>query len=151
MMFGGHLYIFDVSGASSPNYTFTGYDSDGTNTTDNPSLYLISGHTYVFYLSYNGSSHPFAIRTGGADNSGGTNLVSGNGGNNLIHIDTDGTVTTGTSANAKYRGWLIWKVPHFTANQHASTGDYHYQCTVHNAMFGQIFIMSVSASGGSFA
>ena len=63
----------------------------------------------------------------------------------------NGTVTTGTSANAKSSGWLIWKVPHFTANQKASVGDYHYQCTAHAAMFGQIFIMSVSAEGGSFA
>ena len=47
-------------------------------------------------------------------------------------------------------GYLIWKVPHFT-NQHASQGDYHYQCSNHVAMFGQIFIMSVSADGGSFA
>jgi len=150
MMFGGHLYtVASVSGTS--YYSFSGYNSDGTNTTENPSLYLISGHTYVFYLEYGSSSHPFAIRTGGSDSAGGTNLTSSNGGNNLIHIDTNGTVTTGTSANQKNQGWLIWKVPHFTANQKASVGDYHYQCTQHNAMFGQIFIMSVSASGGSFA
>ena len=111
MMFGGHLYtVASVSGSS--YYSFSGYNSDGTNTTSNPSLYLISGHTYVFYLEYASGSHPFAIRTGGSSGTGGTNLVSGNGGNNLIHISTNGTVTTGTSANAKSSGWLIWKVPH---------------------------------------
>ena len=55
----------------------------------------------------------------GSAGTGGTNLTSSNGGNNLIHISTNGTVTTGTSANAQSSGWLIWKVPHFTANQHA--------------------------------
>ena len=30
-------------------------------------------------------------------------LTSSNGGNNLIHIDTNGTVTTGTSANQKIK------------------------------------------------
>ena len=149
MMFGGHLYTVNgVSGTSA--YTFSGYNADGTDASD-PALYLIAGHTYVFYLQYDNSSHPFAIRTGGSDSAGGTNLTSSNGGNNLIYISPNGTVTTGTSANQKSNGWLIWKVPHFTANQKASVGDYHYQCSNHNAMFGQIFIMSVSAEGGSFA
>ena len=149
LFMGGHIYtVASVDGSS--HYVFSGYNADGTNAND-PSLYVIAGHTYIFDLAYANGSHPFAIRTGGSASSGGTNLVSGNGGNNLIHISTNGTVTTGTSANAKSSGYLIWKVPHFAANQHASTGDYHYQCTAHAAMFGQIFIMSVSASGGSFA
>ena len=149
LFMGGHIYtVASVDGTS--NYVFSGYNADGTNAND-PSLYLLAGHTYIFDLAYASGSHPFAIRTGGSASLGGTNLTSSNGGNNLIHIDTDGTVTTGTSANAQSSGYLIWKVPHFTANQHASQGDYHYQCTSHAAMFGQIFIMSVSASGGSFA
>ena len=149
MMFGAHIFTVNgVSGTSA--YTFSGWNSDGTDASD-PTIYLIAGHTYVFYLQYNNGSHPFAIRTGGSDSSGGTNLTSGNGGNNLIHISTNGTVTTGTSANAKSSGWLIWKVPHFTANQKSSVGDYHYQCTAHAAMFGQFNIMSIQASGGGFA
>jgi len=149
LFMGGHIYtVASVDGTS--HYVFSGYNADGTNEND-PSLYVIAGHTYIFDLAYASGSHPFAIRTGGSASSGGTNLVSGNGGNNLIHISTNGTVTTGTSANAQSSGYLIWKVPHFTANQHASQGDYHYQCTSHAAMFGQIFIMSVSANGGSFA
>ena len=36
---------------------------------------------------------------------------------------------------------MIWKVPHFTANQKASVGDYHYQCTVHGGMVGNIFVV----------
>ena len=144
-MFGAHIFTVNgVSGTSA--YTFSGWNSDGTDASD-PTIYLMAGHTYVFYLDYNGASHPFAIRTGGSDSSAGTNLTSSNGGSNLIHIDIDGTVTTGTSANAKYRGWLIWKVPHFTANQWANVGDYHYQCTSHAAMFGQFRIFSMQAEG----
>ena len=149
LFMGGHIYtVASVDGTS--HYVFSGYNSDGTNAND-PSLYVIAGHTYIFDLAYASGSHPFAIRTGGSASGAGTNLSSSNGGNNLIHIDTNGTVTTGTSANGQSSGYLIWKVPHFAANQHASQGDYHYQCTSHAAMFGQIFIMSVSANGGSFA
>ena len=145
MMFGAHIFTVNgVSGSSA--YTFSGWNADGTDASD-PTIYLMAGHTYVFYLQYNNGSHPFAIRTGGSDSSGGTNLTSGNGGNNLIHISTNGTVTTGTSANAKSSGWLIWKVPHFTANQWANVGDYHYQCTSHAAMFGQFHIFSMQAEG----
>ena len=145
MMFGAHIFTVSAVNGSS-DYTFSGWNADGT-TANDPTIYIMAGHTYVFYLAYNSSSHPFAIRTGGSDSSGGTNLTSSNGGSNLIHIDTDGTVTTGTSANAKYRGWLIWKVPHFTANQWANVGDYHYQCTSHAAMFGQFHIFSMQAEG----
>ena len=145
MMFGAHIFTVSAVNGSS-DYTFSGWNADGT-TANDPTIYIMAGHTYVFYLAYNGSSHPFAIRTGGSASSGGTNLTSSNGGSNLIHIDTDGTVTTGTSANAKYRGWLIWKVPHFTANQWANVGDYHYQCTSHAAMFGQFHIFSMQAEG----
>ena len=145
MMFGAHIFTVSAVNGSS-DYTFSGWNADGT-TANDPTIYIMAGHTYVFYLAYNNSSHPFAIRTGGSDSSGGTNLTSSNGGSNLIHIDTDGTVTTGTSANAKYRGWLIWKVPHFTANQWANVGDYHYQCTSHAAMFGQFHIFSMQAEG----
>ena len=134
--------VFTVSAANGTNFTFADYNGNGSNAND-PSLYLLEDHTYVFDLTYASASHPFAIRTGGASGSAGTNLVTGNGGDRLIHIATDGTVTTGATANAKYSGLLIWRIPHFGVKQTASTGDYHYQCTAHAGMFGQIFIGSV--------
>ena len=86
LFMGGHIYtVASVDGSS--HYVFSGYNADGTNAND-PSLYVIAGHTYIFDLAYANGSHPFAIRTGGSASSGGTNLVSGNGGNNLIHIST---------------------------------------------------------------
>ena len=94
----------------------------------------------MFQLNQGG--HAFAIRTGASGGNTGTNLTSSNGGNNLIHIATDGTVTSGTSANAKTSGTLIWKVPHFGSNQ-AST--YYYQCTAHpSSMYGLIKIRTIT-------
>tara|TARA_Y100000004_G_scaffold196615_1_gene267266 strand:+ start:1811 stop:4051 length:2241 start_codon:yes stop_codon:yes gene_type:complete len=149
LFFGAHLLTVSAVSGTSDSYTFSGWNSDGSDASD-PTIYLISGHTYVFHLEYGNSNHPFAIRTGGSTTQAGSNLTTSNGGSNLIHIDTNGTVTTGTSANQKSQGWLIWKVPHFTANQKNSVGNYHYQCSQHNSMWGQFNIMSIQANGGGF-
>ena len=142
-----HIFrITAVSGSS--HYTFSNYNSDGTDSND-PSLYLLCNHTYAFYLGW-GGSHPFAIRTGSDGTGAGTNLTASNGGDNLIHIATNGTVTTGTSANAQTSGWLIWQIPNFSAKQTASTGNYSYQCTSHAGMWGQIFIGRVQDLYGSW-
>ena len=142
-------HIFRVTAVSgSDHYVFENFESSGANTND-PSLYLLCNHTYAFYLGW-GSGHPFAIRTGGSSGGAGTNLTASNGGDNLVHIGTDGTVTTGTSANAKSTGWLIWQIPNFSAKQNASTGNYGYQCTSHAAMFGQIYIGRVQDLYGSW-
>ena len=142
-------HIFRVTAVSGSNhYTFSNYNSDGTDQND-PSLYLLCNHTYAFYLSW-GGSHPFAIRTGASSGGAGTNLSASNGGDNLVHIATNGTVTTGTSANAQTSGWLIWQIPNFSAKQNASTGNYGYQCTSHAAMFGQIYIGRVQDLYGSW-
>ena len=142
-------HIFRITAVSGSNhYTFSNYNSDGTDQND-PSLYLLCNHTYAFYLSW-GGGHPFAIRTGASSGSAGTNLTASNGGDNLVHIATNGTVTTGTSANAQTSGWLIWQIPNFSAKQNASTGNYGYQCTSHAAMFGQIYIGRVQDLYGSW-
>ena len=145
LMFGAN--IFTISGAAGGNYTFENYNSNGSDQTD-PNLYLLEDHTYVFYLGYNNSSHPFHLVTGGGSGVDGTNLTASNGGDNIVHVDTDGTVTTGVGyyslgAASRGRGWLIWKIPHFGAHQGSSTGDYGYQCSQHNTMYGQIFISSI--------
>ena len=147
MIDSSHIYrVTGVDGSS--HYVFENFESGGTNTND-PSLYLLCNHTYAFYLT-NADPNAFAIRTGASSGGAGTNLSASNGGDNLVHIATDGTVTTGTSANAKSTGWLIWQIPNFSAKQTASVGNYGYQCTAHANMFGQIYIGRVQDLYGSW-
>mgnify|MGYP001301001391 CR=1 FL=1 len=144
MFFGSQM--FTVSAADTTNgYTFENFNSNGSDANNGGSgagqtLYVFEDQVVVFYLKW-GSGHPFAIRTGASGGGTGTNLVTGNGGDNLIYIDPNGTVTTGTSANAKSSGYLIWKVPHFGSDT-AST--YYYQCTSHGGMYGLIKIKAIT-------
>ena len=103
------------------NYNFDQYAGD------NPSIYVTAGETISFEL-IQGSMHPFAIRV----SNGGSNYNTG-----LTHVDTDGTVTTGSGAQGKYTGKLFWKIPYEIAGN-----TYVYQCTNHSSMVGNIFIQS---------
>jgi plastocyanin len=94
---------------------------------NNPTIYAISGTTIAFNLNVSG--HPFLIRT-----SGGTNYNTG-----LIHVDVDGTVSTGSNAQGKTAGTLYWQIPAGT------TGNYQYICSIHSVMVGVITIKSISA------
>ena len=95
---------------------------------NNPTIFAISGTTIAFNLAVTG--HPFLIRTAG----GAASYDTG-----LIHVATDGTVTTGTSAQGKVTGTLYWQVP---AN---ISGAYAYQCSVHSGMLGVITIKSIGS------
>ena len=101
------------------------YRFDQYGTTDDPTIYAISGTTIAFDLGTGAlSSHPFLIRT-----SGGTNYDTG-----LVHVSTAGVVTTGSSAQGKTSGTLYWKIPAST------TGNYQYICSAHGLMVGTITI-----------
>ena len=147
MFFGAQMFTISAA-ATGVGYTFENYNSNGTDQNNGgtsgdpgPTLTIFEDQVVVFHLKW-GSSHPFAIRTGASGGSSGTNLVTGNGGDNLIHVAPNGAVTYGTSANAKSEGYLIWKVPHFGSNQ-AST--YYYQCTAHpSQMYGLIKIRTIT-------
>ena len=91
---------------------------------DNPSLYVRAGETIAFNL--NNAGHPFAIRV----SSGGSNYNTG-----LTHVATDGTVSTGSSAQGKVSGTLYWKVPYELGGN-----TYVYQCTIHGGMVGSIVL-----------
>ena len=122
-----------ISASGTDHYVFANYTSGGADSND-PHLYLLSDMAYIFDLSGLGGAHPFQIESGGSA------LTTSNGADGLIHIATNGTVTTGTSANAKTSGLLIWKVPHFAT---ASTSTYTYQCTSHTNMQGAITIKTL--------
>lgn len=108
------------------------YRSDIYGTADNPTIYVRAGETIAFDLTGVTSSHPFQIETSGS--------VAYNDG--LIHIATDGTKTTGASAQGKTSGTLYWKVPG------TISGTYKYICTVHGSMIGDIEIEAAAGAGG---
>jgi plastocyanin len=98
------------------------YRFDQYSTTDNPTVYAISGTTIAFNLNVSG--HPFLVRT-----SGGTNFNTG-----LVHVSTAGVVSTGASAQGQVSGTLYWKIPA------GSSGNYQYICSIHGGMVGVITI-----------
>ena len=108
------------------------YRSDIHGTSDNPSLYVNAGETIAFDLTGVTASHPFEIRSDAS-------TAYGTG---LIHIATDGTRTTGSSAQGKASGTLYWKVPG------SISGTYKYICTAHASMIGDIVIADPSSAGG---
>jgi hypothetical protein len=104
------------------------YRFDQYSTTDNPTIYAISGTTIAFDLSVGLGSHPFLIRLAGANYSTG-----------LVHVTSAGVVTTGSSAQGKTSGTLYWKIPA------SISGDYGYLCSNHGSMAGTITIKAISA------
>jgi len=99
------------------------YRFDQYGTTDDPTIYAINATTIAFNLS-GAAGHPFLIQ----DNTG-TNYSTG-----LVHVATDGLVSTGSNAQAKSSGTLYWKIPD------SISGNYRYQCASHAPMVGTITI-----------
>lgn len=111
----------DVTNNGASSYQFNNQYSG-----DNPTIYAISGTTIAFKLNVTG--HPFLVRTSGL-----TNFNTG-----LVHVATDGTISTGSSAQGKTSGTLYWQIPA------ATTGTYKYQCSIHSGMVGDIVIKDIS-------
>jgi plastocyanin len=99
------------------------YRFDQYGITDDPTIYAINATTIAFNLS-GAAGHPFLIQ----DNTG-TNYSTG-----LVHVTTDGTVSTGASAQGKSSGTLYWKIPD------SISGNYRYQCSSHGPMVGTIVV-----------
>lgn len=116
------ITALDVTNSGSTAYLFNNQYSG-----NNPTIYAISGTTIAFNLNVGG--HPFLIQTGA-----GSNYNTG-----LIHVATNGTVSTGTNAQGQTTGTLYWQIPAGT------TGSYKYQCSFHPAMVGTITIKDISA------
>lgn len=96
-------------------------------TGNNPTIFAISGTTIAFKL--NAGGHPFEIQDPAGDP-----YDTG-----LVHVSTDGTVSTGSSAQGKDSGTLYWQVPD------GISGNYRYQCQTHVAMVGPITVKSFLA------
>ena len=115
---------FAVTHAGSGAYLFDQYSGN------NPDIYLHPGQTVSFNI--NASGHPFLIR----QSNGGTLYNVG-----LTHVSTAGVVTTGSDAQAKQTGTLIWKVPSVLAGN-----TYVYQCQNHSVMVGNLIIQTTVSS-----
>ena len=114
---------FTVDNIGATSYTFNPHYSG-----NNPSIYLISGHTYAFNLLGVGG-HPFEIQDGSL------NALT----TNLLHIAEDGTVTADSDAQGQDDGTLYWRIPENTS------GSFAYQCTLHSAMVGSITVKRLSS------
>ena len=115
---------FSVVNSGSGAYLFDQYSGN------NPDIYLHPGQTVSFNI--NASGHPFLIR----QSNGGTLYNVG-----LTHVSTAGVVTTGSDAQAKQTGTLIWKVPSVLAGN-----TYVYQCQNHSVMVGNLIIQTTVSS-----
>ena len=114
-----------VTAAGSSGYLFDQYGSS-----QDPSIYAISGTTIAFDLNDSSlGNHPFQIETSGG-------LAYNEG---LVHVDSSGNISTGSSAQGKTDGTLYWKIPAGTY------GTYAYQCTVHSSMRGNIVVKDIAS------
>jgi len=110
------ITMLEVTNVGASAYTFSQYAGN------NPTIYAINRTTIAFNLDVEG--HPFQIQTGA-----GANYNEG-----LIHVATDGTISTGSNAQGKTSGTLYWRIPS------SISGGYRYQCSIHAAMVGSITI-----------
>lgn len=109
-----------VTNSGTSAYLFDQYSDS------NPTVYAISGTTIAFELDIIG--HPFLIQ-----DVTGTNYNTG-----LIHVSTNGIVSTDSAAQGKETGTLYWKIPQ------SGSGNYRYQCQNHGAMIGLINVKQIS-------
>jgi len=106
---------------------------------DNPNITAFAGTTIRFDLNVSGDAIRIQDYNGDDYNEG------------LVHVDDDGTVLTGISAQSKSSGSLYWIIPPDAA------GSYRYQSEVRSSMRGNIKVrgagsepaLSVTTSGNT--
>ena len=122
---GGATAMIDVTSNSSSAYRFSSHYG----TEDNPTIFTKQGQTIAFNLNGLAGSHPFVIQTSsGSTYTAGNRITTG-----LTHIATDGTVTTGVSAQNKTSGILYFEVPYNQATV-------YYICASHGGMNGTLSV-----------
>lgn len=116
------IAILRVDNVGTSAYTFSSHY-----TGSNPTIYALAGTTLAFDLGQI-SGHPFEIQDGTL-----SAITTG-----LVHVATDGTVSTDASAQGKDSGTLYWRI------NESISGTYAYQCQNHASMVGQIVIKRLS-------
>jgi hypothetical protein len=111
-----------VDNVGTTAYTFNSHYSG-----NNPTIYALGGTTLAFHLAAI-PGLPFEIQdpTGVPYNTG------------LVHVATNGTVSTGAAAQDKDSGTLYWRVPE------TISGNYRYQCASFAPMVGAITVKRLS-------
>jgi hypothetical protein len=124
----GAAVTYDISANGSSAYIVSnmGFGKGGA-AFNNPELTVRNESTVAFDLNGLNGAHPFHIRSG----SSGTSNFS----NTLIHVATDGTISTGTSAQGKNSGVLYWQIPHDIVSSASHAG----------AMYGNVNIKDTGA------
>ena len=122
---GGATAMIDVTANGSSAYRFSSHYG----TVDNPTLYTRQGQTIAFNLNGLSGAHPFVIQT----SSGSTYTAADRITTGLTHIATDGTVSTGVSAQNKNSGILYFEVPYNQATV-------YYICASHGVMNGTLSV-----------
>lgn len=100
------------------------YRFDQYGAVDNPTIHAHAGTTIAFDLDLI-PSHPFGIRQNGSSYDIG-----------VIHVSSNGTVSTGAAAQGKSSGTLYWKIPDGLEGP-----NWGYLCTNHSGMTGTIELM----------
>lgn len=116
------IAMLRVDNQGTSAYTFPSHYSG-----NNPTIYVIGGTTIAFDLDAI-PGHPFEIQ----------DPLSNPYNTGLVHVATDGTVSTGSNAQGKQSGTLYWRVPE------SISGGYRYQCQSHVAMVGSIQVKRLS-------
>jgi len=116
------ITMFRLDNVGTSAYTFAPHY-----TGNNPTIYAISGLTVAFDLT-NIGGHPFELQ----DNTLSPYSIG------LIHVASNGTVSTGTDAQGKDSGTLYWTPPE------TEGGTFVYQCQTHAAMYGVISVKRLS-------
>lgn len=116
------IAMLRVNNNGTSAYTFDSHYSG-----NNPTITVLAGTTIAFDLSEI-PGHPFEIQDG-------TLAAISTG---LVHVEDDGTVSTGSSAQGKTSGVLYWRI------NESISGTYAYQCQIHGAMVGAITVKRLS-------
>jgi plastocyanin len=116
------IVMLRVDNQGTGAYTFPSHYSG-----NNPTIYAIAGTTIAFDLDLI-PGHPFEIQ----------DPLSAPYNTGLVHVASDGTVSTGSNAQGKQSGTLYWRIPE------AISGGYRYQCQSHVSMVGSIQIKRLS-------
>jgi len=133
----GAAVTYDISANGSSAYIVSnmGFGKGGA-AFNNPELTVRNESTVAFDLNGLGGAHPFYIRSGAS----GTNYFS----NTLIHVATDGTISTGASAQGKNTGVLYWQIPHDIVS--SGRDSYTYVCSSHPSnMKGNVHVKDTGA------